>query len=139
MGNLTPVGAHGTAAAPTDGDNRYQAVQAKLARLGKAMDEATVELEALRRAMRAGADRAEGLAVDIAGAGLDEKFVELTNQVAIALGGAATSARKLHETAGEVSGLAHDARRTHTKLYSALDEVRSGRRERTPKPGFFAR
>ncbi|MFP8887821.1 conjugal transfer protein TraB [Streptomyces mangrovi] len=136
--SLTPTGARGAVAAPTDGDNRYKAVQHKLKTLGTAMEEATAELEALQRSMRAGADRAESLAVDIAGAGLDPKFVELTHQVAVALGGAATEARRLDESAREVSTLTSEARRTHARLYSALDDVRSGRPEKTPKPGFFA-
>jgi DNA repair ATPase RecN len=138
MSNLTPAGAHGAAAAPTDGDNRYKAVQHKLKTLGQAMDLAGNELEALLRGMRGNAQRAEGLAVAIANAELDRKFIEMTNQVALALGGAAVEVRKLHETAQEVSGLVHETRRTHARLYEALDEVRSSRPERTPKPGFFA-
>jgi methyl-accepting chemotaxis protein len=128
----------GGAAATTDGDNRYKAVQQKLKTLGTAMDLAGDELEQLLRRMRLNAQRTEGLAVDIANAELDRKFIEMTNQVAVALGGAATEVQKLHETAQEVSGLATAARRTHAWLYEGLDTVRSGRRERTPKPGFFA-
>ncbi|MGX1913592.1 conjugal transfer protein TraB [Streptomyces phaeochromogenes] len=136
MSDLAPT-TGGGAAAQTDGDNRYKAVQQKLKVLGQAMDLASNELEALLRDMRTNATRSEGLAVDIANAELDRKFIEMTNQVSVALGGAAVEVRKLHETAQEVSGLAHDTRRTHARLYEGLDTVRSGRRERTPKPGFF--
>jgi hypothetical protein len=129
----------GTVAAPTDGDNRYKAVQNKLGSLSKAMEMACLDLEALLRGMRMNAQRAGHLAVDIANAELDTRFVEMTNQVSIALGGAAVCVQQLHETALEVSGLASDARRTHARLYERLDEVRSSRREHTPKPGFFAR
>ncbi|MFF4145934.1 conjugal transfer protein TraB [Streptomyces sp. NPDC001698] len=135
--NLAPH--TGGAAAPTDGDNRYKAVQNKLKTLGKALDMADTELEALLRGMRMNAQRAEGLAVGIANAELDRKFIEMTNQVAVALGGAAVEVHKLHETAQEVSGLAHDTQRRHARLYEALDDIRSSRKERTPKPGFFAR
>ncbi|MFD7972991.1 conjugal transfer protein TraB [Streptomyces clavifer] len=128
----------GGSAARTDGDHRYEAVQHKLKTLGTAMDMAGNELESLLRGMRANAQRAESLAVDIANAELDKKFVEMTNQVSVALGGAAVEVRKLHESAQEVSGMAHDARRTHARLYEGLDTVRSSRKERTPKPGFFA-
>ena len=128
----------GGAAAQTDGDNRYKAVQHKLRTLGTAMDLAGNELEALLRGMRMNAQRAEGLATNIANAELDRKFIEMTNQVSVALGGAAVEVKKLHETAQEVSGLAHDTRRTHARLYEGLDEIRSSRKERTPKPGFFA-
>ncbi|MFJ9634928.1 conjugal transfer protein TraB [Streptomyces sp. NPDC101175] len=136
MGTLATTG--GGAAVRADDDNRYKAVQQKLKVLGKAMDVADTELEALVRGMRANALRAEGAAVDIANADLDPKFIEMTNQVAVALGGAAIELRGLHEMAQEVSGLAHDTRRTHARLYEGLDTIRSGRRERTPKPGFFA-
>ncbi|MFG2856703.1 conjugal transfer protein TraB [Streptomyces mirabilis] len=124
--------------ATTDEGNNFRAVQQKLKKLGMAMDLAGNELEALLRGMRTNAQRAESLAVDIANAQLDRKFIEMTNQVSVALGGAAVEVRKLHETAAEVSGLAHDARRDHARLYEGLDTIRSGRKERTPKPGFFA-
>ncbi|MBK5995222.1 conjugal transfer protein TraB [Streptomyces microflavus] len=137
MSDLAPT-TGGGAAARTDGDNRYKAVQQKLKTLGMAMDMAGTELEVLLRGMRMNAQRSEGLAVDIANAELDRRFVEMTNQVSVALGGAAVEVRKLHETAQEVSGLAHDTRRTHARLYEGLDTVRSSRKERTPKPGFFA-
>ncbi|MFB8247354.1 conjugal transfer protein TraB [Streptomyces sp. NPDC055952] len=124
--------------AHTDGDNHFKAVQQKLKALGKAMDSSKLELEALLRGMRLNAERAEGLATGIANADLDAKFVEMTNQVSLALGGAAVEVRRLHESAEEVAGLAHDTQRRHARLYEALDTIRSGRRERTPKPGFFA-
>ncbi|MFD7001717.1 conjugal transfer protein TraB [Streptomyces mirabilis] len=133
----SPTGG-GNAVSPTDGANHFKAVQQKLKKLNMAMDLASNELEALLRGMRTNAQRAEGLAVDIANAELDRRFIEMTNQVSVALGGAAVEVRKLHETAQEVSGLAHDARRTHARLYEGLDDIRSSRKERTPKPGFFA-
>ncbi|MER5719649.1 conjugal transfer protein TraB [Streptomyces sp. NPDC002132] len=136
MSDLAPT--TGGAAARTDGDNKYKSVQQKLKTLGKAMDLAGNELEQLLRGMRTNAQRAESLAVDIANAELDRKFIEMTNQVAIALGGAAREVQKLHETAQEVTSLDTDAQRTHARLYEGLDTVRSGRKERTPKPGFFA-
>ncbi|MCX5166195.1 conjugal transfer protein TraB [Streptomyces sp. NBC_00264] len=128
----------GGAAARTDGENRYKDVQRKLKTLGKAMDMAGDELQQLLRGMRLNAQRAEGLAGDIANAQLDRKFIAMTSQVSVALGGAAAEVQKLHETAQEVSSLAHGARRTHARLYEGLDTVRTGRKERTPKPGFFA-
>ncbi|MFF9870160.1 conjugal transfer protein TraB [Streptomyces sp. NPDC013953] len=136
MSDLAPR--PGTFAAPTDRDHRYKAVQNKLKTLGTAMELAGNELEALLGEMRRNAQRAEGLAVDIANAELDRKFIEMTSQVAVAVGGAAVEVQKLHATAQEVSGLAADARRTHARLYEGLDTIRSGRKERTPKPGFFA-
>ncbi|MCY0921133.1 conjugal transfer protein TraB [Streptomyces sp. H27-G5] len=138
MSDLTPT-TTGGAAAKTDGDNRYKSVQRKLKTLALAMDMAGNELEALLLSMRKNAQRSEGLAVDIANAELDRKFIEMTNQVSVALGGAAVEVKKLHETAQDVSGLAHDTRRTHARLYEGLDDIRSSRPERTPKPGFFAR
>ncbi|OKJ45962.1 conjugal transfer protein TraB [Streptomyces sp. CB02009] len=126
-------------AVTTDGDNKYKAVQHKLKTLGEALSMAGNELEVLLRGMRMNAHHAEGLAAAIATAELDRKFIEMTNQVAVALGGAAHEVQTLHQTAQEVSGLAHAARRTHARRYERLDDVRSSRKERTPKPGFFAR
>lgn len=123
--------------APTDAGNHFKAVQQKLKTLGKAMDMSKTELETLLRGMRMNAQRSEGLAAAIANAELDPKFVDMTNQVSLALGGAAVEVRKLHETAEEVSSLAHDAQRRHARLYEGLDTIRSGRPERTPRPGFL--
>ncbi|MFF3974885.1 conjugal transfer protein TraB [Streptomyces rubiginosohelvolus] len=135
----TPVPRRGAFAAPTDADNRYKALQHKLKILGNAMDNASDELQQLVRNMRLNAKRTEDLAADIAHADLDPKFVAMTNQVSVALGGAADEGKKLQETAHEVAVQATGAQRTHARLYEGLDTVRSGRPERTPKPGFFAR
>ncbi|MFF9690530.1 conjugal transfer protein TraB [Streptomyces sp. NPDC014623] len=129
----------GGAPAPADGDNRYKAVQAKLRKLGAAMDDATLELEGLRRSMQANATRTEDVARDIENAGLDRRFVEVTNLVSVALGGAAVEVRRLCDTAQETADLTHQSRRTHSTLYGALDDIRSNRREKTPSPGFFDR
>ncbi|MGW1620973.1 conjugal transfer protein TraB [Streptomyces sp. NPDC002172] len=127
------------APAPADDDNRYKAVQAKLMTLGSALDDASLELESLVRSTGANAQRAQDVARDIANAGLDAKFVDLTSNVSVALGGAAVEVRKLADTAQETAGLTHQSRVTHSRLYGALDEIRSNRREKTPKPGFFNR
>ena len=137
MSDLVPTNGSG-AVAHTDGANHFKAVQQKLKTLGMAMDMSKIELDSLLLGMRMNAQYAEGLAAAIANADVDPKFVEMTNQVSLALGGAAVEVRKLHETAEEVSSLAHDAQRRHARLYEGLDTIRSGRKERTPKPGFFA-
>ncbi|MFE5548738.1 conjugal transfer protein TraB [Streptomyces sp. NPDC056534] len=136
--DLTPRGT-GAVPAPADGDNRYKAVQAKLDKLGKAMDDATLELEGLRRSMQANAGAAGDMAQDIANAQLDPKFVALTKAVETALDGATREVRTLCDTAQETADLTHETQRTHSKLYGALDDIRSNRREKTPKPGFFSR
>ncbi|KUN75357.1 hypothetical protein [Streptomyces griseoruber] len=124
---------------PADDDNRYKAVQAKLKALGSALDDAGLDLEALVKSVQANAKRAEDVARDIGTAGLDAKFVELTGNVSVALGGAAVQVKKLSDTAQETANLTHRSRRTHSKLYGALDDIRSTRREKTPRPGFFNR
>ncbi|GGR45801.1 conjugal transfer protein TraB [Streptomyces netropsis] len=129
----------GAAPAVADGDNRYKAVQAKLDALGRALDDAGIGLEELVRSVRRNAKRAEDVARDIDNAGLDAKFVELTSNVAVALGGAGVQVKKLSDTAQETADLTHQTRRTHARLYGALDDIRSGRREKTPRPGFFNR
>ncbi|GGP32351.1 conjugal transfer protein TraB [Streptomyces capoamus] len=127
------------APAVADDDNRYKTVQAKLDKLGKAMDDATLELEALRRSMQANAKHTDDVANDIENADLDPKFVGLTANVATALDGAARDVRTLSDTAQETADLTHETRRTHAKFYGALDDIRSNRREKTPRPGFFNR
>ncbi|MGW7318302.1 conjugal transfer protein TraB [Streptomyces sp. NPDC054865] len=129
----------GRAAAPADGDNRYKSVQSKLDKLSKAMDDAGLELEALRRSMKDNADRTLDVAVDIEHAELDAKFVQMTNWVSVALGGAALEVKRLCDRAQETADLAHHTKRTHAKLYGALDDIRSNRSERTPRPGFLNR
>ncbi|WP_331745926.1 conjugal transfer protein TraB [Streptomyces sp. NBC_00872] len=136
--DLTPR-ASGAAPVPADSDNRYKAVQAKLAKLGKAMDDAGLDLEGLRRSMHANASSTEDVASDIEHAELDPKFIQMTTLVAVALGGAAIEVRQLHDTARETAGLTHQTRRTHSKLYGALDDICSNRREKTPRAGFFNR
>ncbi|WP_329453181.1 conjugal transfer protein TraB (plasmid) [Streptomyces sp. NBC_01724] len=129
----------GKAVALSDGDNRFKSVQNRLNTLAKAMDAAAVELEGMRREMNACADRSESAAVDIANAGLDKKCVEVQNLASVALGGAAVEIRKLVQTADEVSGLTDETKRVHDRLYGLLDERRSSRRQKTPKPGFLTR
>ncbi|MGW6016339.1 conjugal transfer protein TraB [Streptomyces sp. NPDC055210] len=129
----------GGSPAPADGDNRYKAVQRKLLDLSRAMDDAAFDLSMLRHVMRANARVTEDTARDIADAGLDVKFVELTNLVAVSLGGAAVEVAKLHDSAQETADLTHETQRSHAKLYGALDDIRSNRREKTPRPAFFNR
>ncbi|MFF7189646.1 conjugal transfer protein TraB [Streptomyces sp. NPDC008222] len=136
--DLAPSGAS-PVPVPADDDNRYKAVQAKLKTLASALDDAGLELEALVRSVKANAQRAQDVARDIGTAGLDAKFVELTSNVSVALGGAAVQVKKLSDTAQETADLTHQTRRKHSTLYGALDEIRSNRREKTPKPGFFNR
>ncbi|MFF3775761.1 conjugal transfer protein TraB [Streptomyces sp. NPDC002232] len=128
-----------TAPVMADDDNRYKAVQAKLDKLGQAMDDAGLELEALQRSMQKNANDTGDMAQDIANAHLDPKFVSLTNNVESALVGAAREVRTLCDTAQETADLTHETRRTHARLYGALDDIRSNRREKTPRPGFFNR
>ncbi|MFB6814498.1 conjugal transfer protein TraB [Streptomyces sp. NPDC056347] len=127
------------AAAPavSDGDHRYKAVQAKLNSLGRALDNAGLGLEELMNSVRRNAKRAEDTARDVGNADLDPKFVELTSQVGVALDLAGVQVKKLNETAQETADLTHETRRTHARLYGALDDIRSNRPEKTPKPGFF--
>ncbi|MFE4279715.1 conjugal transfer protein TraB [Streptomyces goshikiensis] len=137
--DLAPRPSGGAAPAVADGDNRYKAVQAKLDALGRALDDAGLGLEELVRSVRRNAKRAEDAARDVDNAELDPKFVELTSNVGVALGGAGVQVKKLYETAQETADLTHETKRTHSKLYGALDDIRSNRREKTPRPGFFNR
>ncbi|MFB8030608.1 MULTISPECIES: conjugal transfer protein TraB [unclassified Streptomyces] len=127
------------AAAPSDGDNRYKTVQQNLKKFAGALDNAADELAILLVRMATNAERTETLASHIAHADLDPKFVELTNTVSVALGGAAVEVKRLQQTVQDTASTAHETQRTHLRMYERLDDVRSSRRERTPKPGFFER
>ncbi|MBT2414411.1 conjugal transfer protein TraB [Streptomyces sp. ISL-12] len=137
--DLAPRNTSSTAPIPADDDNRYKAVQAKLKKLSSAMDDAALELEGLRRDMKGNAAHTEDVVTDIENADLDPKFIRLTVSVALALVGAAREVGTLSDIAQETADLTHQTRRTHAKLYGALDDIRSGRREKTPRPGFFNR
>ncbi|MFB7030965.1 MULTISPECIES: conjugal transfer protein TraB [unclassified Streptomyces] len=119
-------------------DNSYKATQSKLKKLTKALDDVAVELEALRRREHTNAQKAGDAAEAIENAHLDPRFVDLTYAVATALGGAAVQVRHLVEDAADGSAHALKVQRSHARLYGRLDEVRSGRSEKTPKPGFLA-
>lgn len=131
--------AGGTAPAAADADNRYKAVQNKLKGLASALDDAALELESLWRSTRANAGRTEEVSRDSDHADLDPQFVDLTSNVAEALDGATRRLSKLHDSTQETATLTHMTRRTHAKLYGPLDDIRSNRRVKTPKPGFFNR
>ncbi|SEF19004.1 conjugal transfer protein TraB [Streptomyces sp. Ag109_O5-10] len=135
----SPGSSTSAAPAPADDDNRYKAVQAKLGALAAALDCAGSDLETLVRSIKENAQFAEDIAADIANAGLDPTHVDLASNVGAALGGAGQQVHKLQSTAQETADLAYSARSTHSKLYAGLDELRSNRREKTPRPGFFNR
>ncbi|MFD9047808.1 conjugal transfer protein TraB [Streptomyces zaomyceticus] len=126
-----------TSGTVTSDDNRYKAIQAKLTGLSKALDDKIADLEGLRIRMRANAMKAQDTAQAIEHADLDVRFVEMTNAVSIALGGAAAAVRVLTEEVCEGAASARQVRRGHEQLYGRLDEIRSNRREKTPKPGFL--
>ncbi|MFC8294324.1 conjugal transfer protein TraB [Streptomyces sp. NPDC057242] len=119
-------------------DNSYKDIQAKLTKLTKALEDKAIELEDLRRGMQGNATRAEDTAKAIENAELDPKFVEATYAVSTALSGTAAQLRHLIEDTAEGASHSQVVQRTHARLYSRLDEVRSARREKTPKPGFLA-
>ncbi|MFE5842016.1 conjugal transfer protein TraB [Streptomyces niveus] len=135
-GDLVPR-AGDAAPMKADADNRYKAVQNKLKGLATALDDAALELESLWRSTRANADRTEEVSRDSEHADLDPKFVELTSNVAEALHGASRRLSTLHDSTQETATLTHRTQRTHAKLYGPLDDIRSNRRVKTPKPAFF--
>jgi len=136
-GSVTPRNGE---AAPVraDSGNQYKALQDKLRRLVQAMNSVSGELEALLQRTRDNARRAGQAADQIARAGLDAKYPELTRAVSDALTGADVQVRRLNEMAAQVGSATSEVRATHARLYQQLDNVRSGRKEATPVPGFFA-
>ncbi|SEE61394.1 hypothetical protein [Streptomyces sp. TLI_105] len=121
----------------TSDDNSYKAIQAKLTRLSNALDDKAAELEVLQNRMKANAKKAQDTAQAIEHADLDPRFVELTSAVSTALGGAAVHIQRLTEDTVASASHSRVLQRSHARFYGELDEVRSNRREKTPKPGFF--
>ncbi|MFF7250023.1 conjugal transfer protein TraB [Embleya sp. NPDC008237] len=138
MSNDLALYESGRAVIVSDGDNSFRAVQEKLGRLAQVLDDLVVELENVHRTAHANARRATGLAADIEHARLDPSHVTLTTAVAGGLEDAAAQVDALGQSVQEVSGLAYTAKAIHARLYTGLNEVREGRRETTPRPGFFA-
>lgn len=121
----------------TDNDYTYRGVQAKLRRFEQAMDFAATVLDTRRSRMRANADKAHTLADQIHAEDLDAKFVGLTAQAGDDLSGADRDLSALCEFVEQAGEEARAIRRDHQRLYGPLDEVRSGRKVKTPTPGFL--
>ncbi|WP_172387701.1 conjugal transfer protein TraB [Streptomyces sp. MNP-20] len=135
--DLVPAPKHSVT--PTDSDHRYKAIQHQLGALARALDGCEERLQQLKRRKNTNAGRSEQLAADIAHADLGEQHVERQNLVSVALDGASVEVSMLADMAGDLAADAEAARRRHAELYEDLDTIRSGRPDKTPKPGFFVR
>ncbi|PRH77774.1 hypothetical protein C6N75_18490 [Streptomyces solincola] len=116
----------------------YADLQRVLLHVQAAMDDLSDDMALLRRIMANTAVRVDQVADAIADADVDQQFVGLTQQVAEALGSAVHHTRNLSEAGGEAAAQTAATRRMHASMYGALDQVRTGRKHKTPKPGFFA-
>jgi len=135
MSDIIPTGAASPARATGTG---YRDVQHRLAVLAQAMDDACDAIdECIERTRRTGAEAA-ALTKAVAHAQLDPAHIELTGLVEEAQRSALPALRLLAECAQDVALEARNTRAAHRKMYGELDAIRTGRRERTPKPGFFA-
>ncbi|EDY49045.1 hypothetical protein [Streptomyces clavuligerus] len=119
------------------GASPYQAFQQALRNVDRELSTMADDLAVVERAMRRDAQAVEGTAEAIARAGLDDRFVRMTQEVAILLGGTARGLGLFQQAAQEAADDTAATARLHTSLYGRLDEIRSGRKEKTPKPGFF--
>ncbi|MYX48646.1 conjugal transfer protein TraB [Streptomyces sp. SID8385] len=120
-------------------DNRYAAVQQRLKDLAATMDAVSASLLHSAKRMKQNGEEAASTADAIARADLDGAFVELTEETSSALATAHKAMKKTARSSQSLAVKAHQAQTLHQRMYQPLDEVRSGRRHRTPKPGFFSR
>ncbi|WP_214993065.1 hypothetical protein, partial [Streptomyces sp. McG5] len=120
-------------------DNRYAAVQQRLKDLAATMDAISDSLQHSAKRMKQNGEEAASTAAAIARADLDSVFVELTEETSSALATAHKATKKTARSSQSLAGKAHQAQTLHQRMYQPLDQVRSGRRHRTPKPGFFNR
>ncbi|GAA3384469.1 conjugal transfer protein TraB [Streptomyces racemochromogenes] len=127
-----------TEIALTSDQNNYRAVQRKLHIFTQAMDAASSELSVVVRRMYQHAKTVSATADQLGDADGDEKYVDLTNLVAQALTEAAVATARTRNAAMEAAEASKAARESHRNKYAALDDVRTTRTTKTPKPGFWA-
>lgn len=120
-------------------DNRYAVVQQRLKDLAATMDAISDSLLYSAKRMKQNGEEAASAAAAIARADLDSVFVELTEETSSALATAHKATKKTVRSSQSLAEKAHQAQILHQRMYQPLDQVRSGRRHRTPKPGFFNR
>ncbi|MFB8415333.1 conjugal transfer protein TraB [Streptomyces albidoflavus] len=120
-------------------DNRYAAVQQRLKDLAATMDAISASLLHSAKRMKENSEEAASTAAAIARADLDGVFIDLTEETGSALATAHKAMKKAARSSQSLAVKAHQAQTDHQRMYQPLDQVRSGRRYRTPKPGFFNR
>lgn len=123
----------------SDGDHSFTALQKKLAALHRLLDDAAEQLGMLKHDVGAHAKVLTATADAVAHAELDAKFADMTGDVAAAFAAGVQGAQRLEARSQETADAVNAAKRTHARLYGGLDEIRTSRRERTPKPGFLTR
>ncbi|WP_327419658.1 conjugal transfer protein TraB [Streptomyces sp. NBC_01233] len=120
------------------GDNSYAGLQRKLKTFAVALETASEALGKIQKDMRDHASLATATATQLGEAGGDERYVDLTDTVATLLGEAATQTQRTKSAADTGAAAARAAADTHRAKYGALDEIRTSRTTKTPKPGFFS-
>ncbi|RZD62889.1 conjugal transfer protein TraB [Streptomyces albidoflavus] len=116
----------------------YSSVQRQLRILAKDMDNAAEDLAVMRRSMKADAGYATITAQELGEADGSDHYVELTVEVSSQLDEAVTEVRAVQGAAEDGASAARAAARVHRRKYSELHEIRTARKGKTPKPGFFA-
>jgi myosin-crossreactive antigen len=126
-----------TELAKTSGGNDYAGLQRKLTAFATALDAAAEALTGIHQRMTTNASLAQETAQQLGEAHGDAKYVELTSNVSVLLGGAAVQARRTQAAAEEAASASREAAAAHKKKYGGLDGIRRSRTTKTPKPGFF--
>ncbi|MGW3200002.1 conjugal transfer protein TraB [Streptomyces sp. NPDC001118] len=119
------------------GENDYAGVQRKLRAFAQALDEARETLAGIQRRMKTDAYLAMTTGGELAEADGDPRYVAMTSNVSVQLGGAAVQVRATMNAAESTATRARAAAAVHRAKYGRLDSIRRGRRTKTPKPGFF--
>ncbi|MFZ3476092.1 hypothetical protein ACODT4_44685 [Streptomyces sp. 2.9] len=119
-------------------NNSYAGLQHKMKALALALETASDALSKIRLDMKDHAALATATATELGEADGDGKYVDLTDRVATLLGEAATQVRRTQSAADDGAAAARAVAGAHRAKYGALDEIRTSRTTKTPKPGFFA-
>lgn len=117
--------------------NDYASLQRKLRLFAAAMDAGCEALAKVQLDMKLKASLASVRAQQLDDADGDEKYVDLTSSVSTMLSGAAVATQRTRAAGEEAARAARHAAAAHRAKYGGLHGIRSSRKTKTPKPGFF--
>ncbi|MFH8620135.1 hypothetical protein ACH4E8_34345 [Streptomyces sp. NPDC017979] len=118
-------------------DTSYTTLQRTLRTIAAAMENACDALADVQAVMKGNALFAAETAGLLDDADGDARYVEMTSAISTLLWGVVIDTRQTRDAAADVGSTAQEAAARHKSKYGPLDELRTTRSTKTPKPGFF--